>query len=245
MTKFLEEGKITISMIPKYHGFEQPFIEPVDFLLCKVILTDKILTPQMIQVFQNSVVANLQANGNLFVIHKQNYKIGRFFGDHSIIPNARLIKHTLMFYGKWRDLDMVKGHPSIACAVFKDIIELPAINYYINNFDAIVEELSNHYKTEDEADKLNASDVKELHNMMVYGGSQKTWLKNMYEGDVEKGHIGKKIIGYDDNFVHHKLVLDFRAECLKISELVYKLNPSLVKKLRVRVKGGDYETIAV
>ena len=132
MTKFLDEGKITISKIPKYHDFEQQFVEPVDFLLCKVIITDKLLTPQMIQAFKNSVMANIQTNGNLFVIHKQNHKIGRYFATEgkSIIPNARLIKHTLMFYGKWRDLDMVKGHPSIACEVFKGIIlQLQHRNY--------------------------------------------------------------------------------------------------------------------
>lgn len=239
--QFLDDGKITVSKITKYPDFERQFIEPIDVLLCQVIMNDKSLNPQVIQVFKTSVMINLPTNGQLLVIHEQKYKIGRFNGKNSIIPNARLIKHTLMYYGGWKDLDMIKGHPSIACAVFKGIIELPAINYYINNFDAVVEELSKYYKTEDDADKLTAVDVKYLHNMMVYGGSQKTWLRHMHDGNPKKCSVGKKIIGYGDDFVHHELVMGFRAECLKIAELVYKLNPSLVKKLKKRVKNGEFE----
>lgn len=240
MTIFLDDGKITISKLPKYPAFERVFVEPVDFLLGQIITTDKSLSGLSIQSFKNSVMKDIQKNGNLLVEHHQNHKIGRFFANEgkSLIPNARLIKHTLMYYGKWRDLDMIKGHPSIACEVFKGIIDLPSINYYINNFDAVVRDLSVFYKTANDADILTSGDIKFLFNMMIYGGSPNTWLKEMTAGDAEKGYDGKPMVGFTD---HHKFVLDFRAECVKMAELVYKLNPSLVKKLRLRLKNGEFE----
>ena len=120
---------------------------------------------------------------------------------------------------------MVKGHPSIALAVFKGILDLPHIQTYVDKFDDIVEKLSNFYKTDGEA--LNTDNVKWLFNMIIYGGTPDGWMQNLAAGG--KGYECKKMV---DFIGHHPFVLSFQKECLEMSDMIYKSNPSIVTKIK-------------
>jgi hypothetical protein len=160
-TIFLQACTIDLKKIPIYKEFEGEFIEPIDYKLCHMILANdpllcqdsggKELTATMIANFRNNVVCGLNKNGLLSVKHFQSInKLGRYYAiDYrSLISHARIIKHTIMHYMGWIDLDMVKGHPSIAIAVF-GVKSLPAMEEYVNTFDTKVAELSTFYAVEE------------------------------------------------------------------------------------------------
>lgn len=135
---FVQGVKITLSSIQAYPEFAGKFIEPVDITLCKLISEDKNLAKEVSTLFNSTVMTNIRPNGHIPVVHNQRHKLGRFYADNdiSLIPHSRLVKHTLMKHGGWCDIDMVKGHPSIAVELFKGIISLQAIQHYINNFES-------------------------------------------------------------------------------------------------------------
>jgi hypothetical protein len=82
---------------------------------------------------------------------------------------------------------MVKGHPSIAVAVFDKVgIDLKTFKYYINNFDEICNILIEYYSVENE-EHMTKDQIKWLFNMMIYGGSYNTWFQNIQIGDLKKG----------------------------------------------------------
>ena len=225
---FMDEIKILTKKIQKYPLFEGTFTETVDFTLCKMII-DKpnTFSPETISGFNTAVMSKLRADGSLHVIHNQRFGLGRFYADKNVsfIPHQREIKHTLFYYLGWLDLDMVKGHPSIALAVFKGILDLPHIQTYVDTYDNIVIALSNFYKTDGEP--LNNDNIKWLFNMIIYGGTPDGWIKKLAEGG--DGYTGKKIVEFVG---HHPFVLEFEKECLKMSDMVFKSNPSIVKKIR-------------
>ena len=157
---------------------EGAFVEKVVCTLCKMI-SDKPDTfdQETVTGFNDAVMKYLKPDGSLVVVHNQRHRFGRFYADNnvSLIPHERRIKHTLFTYDGWVDLDMVKGHPSIALAVFEGILKLPAIKTYVDTFDNIVYALSNYCTTN--STLLDSDYVKWLFNMMVYGGTPNGWVK--------------------------------------------------------------------
>lgn len=225
---FMDGAKILIKKIPKYPLFEGNFIESVDYTLCKMII-DKpdTFSPETITGFNTAVMTKLRTNGDLQVKHNQRYGLGRFYADNNVsfIPHQREIKHTLFSYAGWVDLDMIKGHPSIALEIFKGILDLPTIQKYVDSFDNIVSNLSAFYKTD--SDPLTTDNIKWLFNMIIYGGTPNGWKNKLALGG--SGYIGKNIIGF---IGHHPFVLAFEKECLTMSDMVFKSNSSIVNKIR-------------
>jgi hypothetical protein len=252
--EFLSETTIVLKKIPKYVEFEGVFIEPIDYRLCKMIVDKdnrhlcvnaggKALNTQMIKNLQEWIVDPKQSqlkkksplplnkDGRLSVTHFQSVKfLGRYYptDNHSLIPLTRPIKHTIMHYMKWIDLDMVEGHPSIAIAMFDKLLDLSALKEYVTNFDERADHLSAFYAVSGDV-PVDKDNIKFLFNMMLYGGSPDTWVKELAE---EK----EKIIVRKD---HHQFVIDFKKECNNLISMIYTTNPDMKKKLR---RSTEHET---
>lgn len=225
---FLNGTKILLKKIPKYPLFEGEFIQNVDITLCKMLIDTPDIAPvENIDGFKSAVYNHLKPNGDLVVKHNQRHGLGRFYADknRSLIPHPRSIKHTLFLYGRWLDLDMIKGHPSIALEIFKGILELNTIREYVENFKDIVEMLSLFYKTDGEP--LDTDNIKWLFSMMIYGGTPDGWREKLAKGG--DGYESKTIINFKG---HHPFVMEFEKECLAMSDMVYSSNPSITTKVK-------------
>lgn len=224
---FIDGINIIIKNIPKYPDFNGKFTINIDRELCNLINGHQGFHPSIKTLFRNTVMANIGNNGDLFVKHSQRFKLGRFYanGDISLIPHARAIKHTIMQYGGWSDLDQVKGHNTIAVELFKDKLPLHNIKHYIDNFDDVANKLVMYHSTPD-MPPLNTGDIKYLFNLLIYGGSFNTWLKKITSNDDLKGYVGKEIINKDKP---HDFVINFMNECREMSKLIVLNNPDLVK----------------
>lgn len=127
----------------------------------------------------------LHSSGEIKVSHTQAHKCGRFYADKSIslIPLSKYVKHTVMKYLGWLDIDMVKGHASIAIEIGKKAGKsFPVFENYVNNFDKIVCELSKFYSADTEK-PLNKDNIKWLFNSMIYGGGFNNWIEGLKKGD--------------------------------------------------------------
>ena len=226
---FIDGIHIKLKIIPPYPEFKGRFKINIDKELCKIIDNYADFHPSVKTLFRNTVMANISNNGNLYIKHNQRYKLGRFYanGDISLIPHARQLKHTIMQYGGWSDLDQVKGHCTIAVELFKDILPLPNIKHYINNFDDVANKLIMYHSTPE--NPLNTGDIKYLFNLMIYGGTFNTWMKKITTNDDLKGYIGKEIIMKD---APHDFVINFMNECKAMTKLIVLHNPDLVKIVR-------------
>ena len=230
---FIEGITIKIDEIPSYADFRGKFVEQIDYDLCKIIDEYPDLHPAVKTLFKSSVMENLKPNGDLFVKHTQRHNLGRFYadGDVSIIPHSKSIKHTLMEYGGWVDVDQNKGHMSIAVELFKDILQLPNIKHYINNFDDVANKLIMYHSVE--SNPLTVSEIKDLFCMMIYGGSFNTWVRNITENNVMKGYVGKDIINKN---APHDFVINYMSECQNMTKLIVSSNPDLIKIVKKDTK---------
>ena len=227
--KFLDGYKISIRDIPKYEHFTGKFKERLDVPLLKLIYESEGLDhkPEIKAQLKNIIDAT-DKNGVLNVLHYQAKKCGRFYADknNSLIPQSKYVKHTMFYFLKWLDIDWVKGHPSIAVAIAKSTGGLlPAFEKYINHFDDIVQTLSEFYSA-DESNPLNKENIKWLFNSMIYGGGFESWVIGVSQGDetYEPKQMKNKTI-------KHKLIEDFKGECVFITNKIFKENPSLMKKV--------------
>jgi hypothetical protein len=124
------------------------------------------------------------------------------------------------------DIDMVKGHPSIAIEMGKSVgLELPSFENYVNNFDKIVSELSAYYSVDGET-SLSKENIKWLFNSMIYGGGFANWAKGVQEGDETYTPVKMK-----NETTIHPIIASFKKECVEIMNKIYKENPALVKKV--------------
>ena len=234
---FIDGITILTKSIPKYPDFTGKFTINIDRELCKLIDNHTGFHPSISTLFKNTVMANISDKGDLYVKHSQRFKLGRFYanGDISLIPHARAIKHTLMKYGEWSDIDQIKGHPTIAIELFKDTLPLPNIKHYIDNFDDVANKLIMYHSTVETP--LNTGDIKYLFNLLIYGGTFNTWVKKITVNDDLKGYVGKEIIMKDKP---HDFVINFMNECKEMSRLIVLNNPELVKIVK---KEEQWKTI--
>ena len=110
--------------------------------------------PEIKANLKNLIEKTVRKTGEVKVTHNQRYKCGRFYADGniSLIPLSRYVKHTVFKYLGWLDIDMVKGHPSIAIEMGKLAgLSFSSFKNYVNNFDDIVTTLSQFYSVEGEA----------------------------------------------------------------------------------------------
>ena len=235
---FLTGWKIELSKLPNYENFKGEFTEKLDWHILKLIYESPFMEsrPEIKANLKNLIEKTVRKTGEVKVIHNQRYKCGRFYPDDniSLIPMSRYVKHTVFKYLGWLDIDMIKGHPSIAIEMGKLVgLELPAFENYVNNFDEIVSTLSQFYSVEGEK-PLDKDNIKWLFNSMIYGGGFANWVIGVTEGDENY-----EPIKLQNETKLHPIVASFKQECVEIMNKIYKENPSLVKKVAEK-KGEVY-----
>lgn len=230
--QFLKGWTINIDKIPQYASFKSTFEVTLDYKLLKLIYDsdDPIYTEDRKQLLLPVLNKINKTTNKLKINHSSRFGLGRFYADESISPIcvSRHIKHTLFQYLDWIDLDMIKGHPSMLLSVAKNNnIPLPAFEYYLQNFDNIVIELSQFYSTKEHL--LSRDNIKDIFNMIIYGGGLSTWVTKMNKDGIELKT--KK---------YHKIVQDFQNECRLLMDIVYKNNQALAKRVQGKCE-NEYE----
>ena len=163
-----------------------------------------------------------QTTGHLNINHNQIFGLGRFYPDDTISPIcvSRHIKHTLFHYLNWVDLDMVKGHPTILFNIAKmNNVSIPSFEKYLSNPTEIFKMLIEYYSPEDSV--LEEDNVKDIFNIMIYGGGHQTWLDSMESNNVEVRTT-----------IPHQFVNLFKTDCKKLMDLIYINNPNIVDKVK-------------
>jgi hypothetical protein len=182
---FMKRNTFTINLadIPKYPEFDGEFIEKLDYPLMNCIYNSEFLNdkPEIKAMLLGVLKKVNKKTGNLKVIHNQRHKLGRYYADGSIsiIPLSKYAKHTVFQFLGWKDVDMKKGHPTIAIEMAKTIgHELMHFQYYIDNYINIVKQLSLFYSA-DPNFPLDKNNIKFLFNILTYGGAFKTWVEKV------------------------------------------------------------------
>jgi hypothetical protein len=255
---FLTKNSWTLKLnkIPSYVEWNGDWKYAIDRELIRLILEcdelDEFGNPKITEVmktnFKNNIVDKMK-NGELHIRWSaRGGGLGRrysardpddpnFLGaSGSLGVHSKYIKNTIFHYQGWVDYDMIKGHCSIllAMAIHTRLTGgLPAVQYYVSNFDKIAAEMVDYYSvkgdTEEEtlANRLTEDNIKDLHNLTIYGGSQNTWKKQLENGDEKKGKLPKPVADKPE----HPKYKAFQDEIYSIINLVYDLNPDLVAKV--------------
>eukprot|EP01041_Mallomonas_annulata_P006861 gene6861-13903_t len=116
--QFLSGWKVELSKLPTYDHFKGDGKEKLDYPLLQTIYESERLQSKP------EIKANLKN-----IIDKIDKKNGNIKDDSiSLIPLSKCIKHNTVFeYMGWLDIDMVKGHPSIAIEMGKSVeMQFPA-----------------------------------------------------------------------------------------------------------------------
>lgn len=244
--KFLKSWTIELSKIPMYSAFKGSFNIQLDYPILQDILnsSDPVFTDDrkvLLKNLLNGIIITTNGKsvlikgvdkktGLLEISHTPRYGLGRFYPSHTMSPicMSRHIKHTLFTYLDWIDIDMVKGHPSILISIAKNNnLSLPAFEKYLNNPEEIFNMLVEYYSPED--CQLTHDNVKDIFNILIYGGGHTTWLSQMENDNIEI-----------KTTTPHQFVNLFKTDCKKLIDLININNPELVE----RVKGdltNEYE----
>jgi len=166
----------------QYLAFKgRPFEEHLDLVLMKMIRDD----PRCLEEWKetlNKIIDRTDVRTNKqYVKHYQPYGVGRHYSedDISIINLKREIKHSIMEYLGWMDLDMIKAHPSIVCELGrKNGVEFQHIRNYLNDPEHYNQMLIQYYSGDPE-NPVNADDIKELIRSAGYGGGFKRWRDDL------------------------------------------------------------------
>lgn len=230
--------KLNISKFKKYKCFQKPFRERVDKKIIKLILGKyrDCFKEEHIELLER--YNKLIKNEIVYIKYHQCYGIGRHYSDDknkktlSIITLPRVIKHTIMKYLGWIDIDMVSAHPSIACEVGRRANkEFKYIRKYLDNRDQILNDIINVYSFQD--NPITRDEAKSLFNIMAYGGGFDTW-KNSKEG------LDGKPIQYE-NADAYPFIKKYKKDCKEAKELIYNSNPEIVEKVIGDLQEGSDE----
>lgn len=242
---FLDNLTIKLKEVPSYDDFLHSFKEPLDKEICNIIMASNnpAYTQQMKSHFQK-IITCLDKNNNLNTKWYRNHNLGRFYadGDISMTPHSRVIKHTLYSYLEWLDVDMVKGHQSIAYEM-SQWRKKPLINIrnVLDDFDAYAAEIIQHHQKRGR-EPLNPDDVKQLNNLTIYGGSLSTWVADLKkEVDEEDGNCNKKPKIVKNELSEHPKYLLFKQDIQSFNEAIIRNNKDMITLLK---KKGDtlYQT---
>lgn len=226
---------ISLSDIPAYPEFKGEFTEPLDAHILQMFMetTNPNITPMMKQEIQDKLLKNInQQTGELSVYHHQTNGLGRFYPNDniSLIPHSKYIKHTIFKYLGWRDLDMVKGHMTIALEMGKSVgLAFNAIQRYVSSFPEICEEMREFYQLDDGENALADDDIKWLFCIMLYGGGLRTWVNGFGNGDELSGYKPRQVKNGDR---YSPFAQAFRDNTKTIMDRIYTKNPALVRKLK-------------
>jgi hypothetical protein len=224
LDNFIKGLHIVIEHVPRYLEFSQVFKEYIDINICQYIIDNHIVDESQENLLKKLITkVKFDQSGSHYVnvIHEQSIKhgnsqYGRFYPKNSIIPLSRKIKHTVFKYLGYVDLDMVSGHISIMVSICKNNGKPHAsVERYLREKNKIIAELKTFY-----SDKLTASDIKFLFNIIIYGGTFDVWTHNMKSGNKHVGYdeivIGESIIFNTD--IIHPFILSFEAECVQFRD---------------------------
>jgi len=238
---FINDWTISTKDMPKYEEFHGEFIEPLDYHTLNLLYEsdNPKLTPEIKTLLKNKVLDKMNPQtGELKVVHNPKHGLGRFYADEdiSIIPHARIIKHTVFKYLGWLDIDMVKGHPTIAVEMAKQVgLSIPHFQKYIDDFKTdICPKIIQQYSCEETP--LNEDDVKDLFNLMIYGGTFETWKNDLAKGKPKKGKLPKHVINAE---ILHPFIDGYKKECDLIMKRIVKQNPYLLTKFKKLEKNKD------
>ena len=235
------DWSVSISDIPKYPELAGKFTQPLDYHILQMFLetNSEKITPIMKQEVQDKLLKNIdQRTGELSVFHHQTYGLGRFYANDnvSLIPFSKYIKHTLFKYLGWRDIDMVKGHMTIAYEMGLAVgLSFTSIKFYIDNFSIVCDEIRQFYQLDESENYLEDEDIKWLFCLMMYGGGLECWVRGLAEGDEKSGHKPKRVRNPE---MYSKFAREYKAESKRIIDRIYTKNSSLVRKLK---QGDDEE----
>lgn len=254
-----KNGSIDLSRVPKYVEFGGAFTCPVDADMCRLILectdVDAAGKPVINEVckvrFQRNIVDKLRGGALHTEYSGRRGGLGRRYSSKdpadpagwpsagNIGSHAKVIKNTIFQQAGWVDYDMVKGHPTLLIEYSKLIGftgGLPAVQYYIDNFDSVAAELVEWYSIGDEDPEIAAhnrlckADIKELFNLTIYGGGHKGWVETIVEGDPRAGNPGRPC-----NTIPHPRYTAYKNNIQSITNHMYSVNSDLV----ARVCGTD------
>lgn len=230
---FLNNWTLDETKIPKYPLFNKVFTEVVDKKLCELILdsNDRRLNIESKNLFRSTVYKNISLN-QLKVRYNNRKGLGRVYPDRDVglTPQSRCIKNSLYSYHNCKDIDMKKSFPNIILSLAKNNgIKLPEYEYYVNNFDSIVNGVSEYYSKPGEP-RLQKDQVKWLFNIILFGGGFSTWkegLEKPTKKDIEKGY---KPVFIEDKPLPY-FVEKFKLETKRIFNIINTHNPALKDKL--------------
>ena len=231
--KFLNGLTLDLNKIPLYKKFRGEWEEHLDLQLLLQLSRKKLdYHEDTLNLIKKHIITRMKNNNtNIHTTrYKQSYKLGRFYSN-TITGYPRKLKHTIFKFLGWRDLDMVKGHPSLAVILGeKNGLDLPAIKEYINNPQKIFDEMTEYY-----GDQLEDHQKKWLFNLMIYGGGYDCWINGLTEpcdADLKKGY--KPIVLKNETI--RPFEKRFKDDCDKLKERIYNANPKLVEKISVKDK---------
>jgi uncharacterized protein YfkK (UPF0435 family) len=219
--------KVMLRQIPQYTHFEGHFKEYIEAKLLDEIINKSGSKIEVIRSLTTLYDSIHKATNLLDVVYEYaGGGCGRHYpkNSKSIVCQHKKAKHTMFAYLGYSDIDMVKGHPTIAIEMARacGMEPLTAVEYYIDNFDTIVKTVSRFYSA-DEEEPLGEGDVKRLFNSIIYGGSVNGWKE-----DMQTQEFPKKII---DTINTIECVDTFKSDIVRFNDEVYKNNKGLVAKV--------------
>jgi hypothetical protein len=266
ISAFLNKYHIDLSKIPRYEAFDELFSEEMDLSLAELLLKYDgkkngipVIADESKAYFRKMVAKVDKSTNVLRTKYKSRLGVGRYYPEtpeeknnynkeyYEMVYGApislpRVLKNTLFYFHDCKDIDMVKGHPTLLSEVADKAGDtLSAFNDYIQDgrFDEICDALIQHYSDPSavEDERLTKKDVKYLFNRTIYGGSHSGWVKDMREGKRTKT-IGSKQIKYQRpprklkaGVVQSALHLKFEKDCKMLIDKVYDANPALAEKV--------------
>jgi len=132
---------------------------------------------------------------------------------------------------------MVKGHPTLILQLARknnDLQHYPRIAEYVSNPEAQFTAMTEHY-----GDDLLEHQKKWLFNSMIYGGGHTGWVEALTDPpdkDLQHGYKATPL----KNRQPRPFETQFKAECDRIKETIYKKNPTLVELLKKPDKNKKY-----
>jgi len=229
--KFLSEFKITTKNLKKYKSFQKVFRERTSKKLVNLMLSERFrgtFKPNHIELLER--YSKFIKNDIVFIKYHQAKGLGRHYSDNdkSIITLPRVMKHTIMKYLGWIDIDMVSAHPNFACEVGKRAgREFRYIKQYLDNREQILQNIIDTFSLPE--NPITRDEAKSLFNIMAYGGGFNTWLNS------DSGLDGKEIKDIKMGETY-RFIMNYKRDCRDAKDLIYLNNPDIIDAVK-----GDLE----
>ena len=161
--------------------------------------------------------------GRLYGEVSKPLKDGSYEWYGAMVSFPRIFKDSLFSFGGWIDFDQVKGHPTIMRWVAQRMgVACPYIDLYLDNFSFVASKIIEYMGGGD----WEESDIKDLYNITLYGGSWRTWIKMKTEPDPKKPwKTPKATREISARFPELEYYWPFVEEVRTITDRLYEANP--------------------